>query len=231
MTTGISLVRENTASMQPPRALWVSFPLGRPLGKPGDAAFQIDVIRAALALLERTEGPVLEDYPHDVPAAPADEAQACPISFASDRTDDGSWTARLERELARLRPWYDLSLRRRNGRTLVGVSPSTPDENIRRLGGYLDANELPIDITWLKRAVEDLKACYLEAMTSQPGEHDTAAVHAIFWQDTDLGAAILSLYRDYQASDDNRLKLVARMLAPREAVGMATGPEGGLSSV
>ena len=32
MTTGISLVRENTASMRPPRALWVSFPLGRPLG-------------------------------------------------------------------------------------------------------------------------------------------------------------------------------------------------------
>ena len=26
ITTGISLVRENTASMKPPRALWVSFP-------------------------------------------------------------------------------------------------------------------------------------------------------------------------------------------------------------
>ena len=37
MTTGISLVRENTASMQPPRALWVPFPLGRPLGVPDDA--------------------------------------------------------------------------------------------------------------------------------------------------------------------------------------------------
>ncbi|MGB1538895.1 MAG: selenoprotein B, partial [Pseudomonadales bacterium] len=60
MTTGISLIRENTASMQPPRALWVSFPLGRPLGKPGDPAFQHRVISAALDLLNRNDGPVLE---------------------------------------------------------------------------------------------------------------------------------------------------------------------------
>lgn len=55
-TTGISLVRENTENMQPPRALWVPFPLGRPLGKPGDAAFQHRVIAAGLALLHREKG-------------------------------------------------------------------------------------------------------------------------------------------------------------------------------
>ena len=53
--------------MQPPRALWVPFPLGRPLGKPGDAPFQQGVIQAALDLLHRQVGPVLEDYPHDAP--------------------------------------------------------------------------------------------------------------------------------------------------------------------
>ena len=78
LTTGISLVRENTASMQPPRALWVPFPLGRPLGKPGDAAFQHAVIRSALGLLEHRSGPVLEDYPVDAPAEVA--AMACPVS-------------------------------------------------------------------------------------------------------------------------------------------------------
>ena len=57
MTTGISLVRENAQSLQPPRSLWVPFPLGRPLGKPGDPEFQLDVIEAALALLARESGP------------------------------------------------------------------------------------------------------------------------------------------------------------------------------
>ena len=47
MTVSIALVRENAESLQPPRSLWVSFPLGRPLGVPNDAAFQHRVIDAA----------------------------------------------------------------------------------------------------------------------------------------------------------------------------------------
>ena len=39
-TTGISLVREHTEVARPPRALWVTFELGRPLGIPDDAGFQ-----------------------------------------------------------------------------------------------------------------------------------------------------------------------------------------------
>ena len=69
--------------MQPPRALWVPFPLGRPLGKPADPAFQINVILAALALLHRDHGSVLEDFPRDVPTLEATEAAACPVSFAA----------------------------------------------------------------------------------------------------------------------------------------------------
>ena len=82
-TTGISLVRENTAALEPPRFLWASFPLGRPLGKPGDPAFQRRVILAALGLLERGSGPVLEDYPEDVPELAAEDTPACPVSFVA----------------------------------------------------------------------------------------------------------------------------------------------------
>ena len=77
---------------------------------------------------------------------------------------------------------------------------------------------------WLKPAVEDLKAYYQEAMTAQPGEYDAETVKSQFWRDTVLGAAILELYHYYQQAEDNRLKLIARMLAPREAVGRKTGP-------
>ena len=226
MTTGISLVRENTASMQPPRALWVTFPLGRPLGKPADPPFQLAVIRAALELLDRPSGPVLEDYPVDAPAGDPDQAPACPVSFAQ-HTDTTGWKSRLLSELAELRPWYDLSLRRRKGRTLVGISDQPPEENIAVLGDHLDREETPRDVIWLKRAVEDLKALYMEAMTAQPGDHDMASIHRMFWDNTQLGAAILSLYRTFQNSDNDQLKLVARILAPREAVGAATGPQAG----
>ena len=226
MTTGISLVRENTASMQPPRALWVTFPLGRPLGKPADPPFQLAVIRAALELLDRPSGPVLEDYPVDAPPGDPDQAPACPVSFAQD-TDASSWKSRLLSELRELRPWYDLSLRRRKGRTLVGISDESPEENIAALGDHLDREETPRDVIWLKRAVEDLKALYAEAMTAQPGDYDMASIQRMFWDNTQLGAAILSLYRTFQNSDNDQLKLVARILAPREAVGAATGPQAG----
>ena len=35
-TTGIALFREIAQPMKPPSILWVSFPTGRPLGKPSD---------------------------------------------------------------------------------------------------------------------------------------------------------------------------------------------------
>ena len=70
-TTAISLVREQTAKVNPPRALWVPFALGRPLGVPGDADFQLDVIRAALGLLDTATEPTIEDYPVDAPTVGA----------------------------------------------------------------------------------------------------------------------------------------------------------------
>lgn len=228
MTAGISLVRENTESMQPPRALWVPFPLGRPLGKPGDAEFQLDVIRAVLDLLTRSQGPVLEDFPHDVPPIEAERAAACPASFARDIDDDGSWQSRLSREMSRLKPWYELSCRRRGGRTLVGIADQLPERNIQMLAEHLDRNVLPTDITWLKRAIEDIRAYYIEAMTAQPGDYDSTALQNQFWQETHFGAAVLRIYHQFQNADSDQMKLIARMLAPREAIGAATGPKGGV---
>jgi len=54
-TVAISLIRAQTENTKPPRALWVPFELGRPLGPPSDPAFQKRVILAALRLLEVIE--------------------------------------------------------------------------------------------------------------------------------------------------------------------------------
>jgi len=63
-TVALQLLREVALRVRPPRALWVPFAHGFPLGKPGDAALQRAVIEAALRLLEdpALSPPVLRDF-------------------------------------------------------------------------------------------------------------------------------------------------------------------------
>lgn len=61
-TVSLSLLREVTAQLKPPRALFVPFPMGYPLGEPNNADLQHEVIAAALQLLERHDAPVLENF-------------------------------------------------------------------------------------------------------------------------------------------------------------------------
>jgi len=62
-TVVLSSVREMAVKVAPPRTLHCEFPLGRPLGIPGDPSFQHDVLSRALALLAEPAGPVLVDHP------------------------------------------------------------------------------------------------------------------------------------------------------------------------
>ena len=62
-TVVLSSVREMAVKTAPPRALHCEFPLGRPLGRPGDPEFQHDVLARAFALLDAASGPVLVDHP------------------------------------------------------------------------------------------------------------------------------------------------------------------------
>ena len=222
MTTGISLVRENAESMQPPRSLWVTFPLGRPLGKPGDPGFQHRVISAGLDLLARESGPVLEDYPIEVPAVDDETTPACPVSFATTRNETDSWVSRLVSELGSLQPWYDLGRRRRGGRTLVGISHRSPEDNMAMIGRQLDEDELPVsDLDWFKRAIEDLKVFYLEALTAQPGDYNPQQIREILWRESSFGAALQRFYEMFE--QDRELSLFARIVAPREIIGGPTG--------
>ena len=87
-TTQISLIREHTEKIKPPRALWVPFELGRPLGAPGDAAFQTRVLRRVLSLLEASSGPVLEDFSEEAPVAiESPTAVVCPVNFPAPVKD------------------------------------------------------------------------------------------------------------------------------------------------
>jgi hypothetical protein len=62
-TVGLSLLQMVTKKVRPPRALFVPFPFGFPLGQPNDSKLQHQIIRAALDLLESpAEPPILRDF-------------------------------------------------------------------------------------------------------------------------------------------------------------------------
>lgn len=221
-TVGISLVREHTAAQQPPRFLWVPFPFGRPLGAPSDREFQHRVIAAALGLLDEPSGPVLADFPEDAPGQDETSGEwACPVSFPSPDAADDGWASRLRIEMRTLEPWYELG-RTRRGRTAIGASGLEIPDAVQCLldamqsGGPGPDEPAPAWARNLKLAVEDLRVYYLEAVTSQPGDHPPAAVNDWFWGETQAGALVIELARALSGDADPRVRGLARAaLVPR----------------
>ena len=76
-TVALGSQKNQTKNTAPPRGLWCDFPLGRPLGVPGDAEFQHRVLAAAFELLQAT-GPVFEEYDVVIEDDPT-EMVACPL--------------------------------------------------------------------------------------------------------------------------------------------------------
>lgn len=75
-------MKEVAERMPIPRALYCDFPLGRPLGRPGDPEFQRSVLEAAFALLDATE-PTLATFPYVI-VDEVDAPLACPMPARLD---------------------------------------------------------------------------------------------------------------------------------------------------
>ena len=117
-TTSISLIREQSQAVIPPRALWVPFPLGRPLGAAEDRGFQRKVLRSAFRLLETANFPTIEDFPEEAPFQKESEAWACPVSFPVIESEEIDF--RLRDEINRLLPW-SLETRLVRGLSLIHI--------------------------------------------------------------------------------------------------------------
>lgn len=63
-TVSISVLRDVTVKVRPPRAVFVRWPFGHALGEPGNRAQQLTVIRDALAALYATAPGTLVDLPY-----------------------------------------------------------------------------------------------------------------------------------------------------------------------
>ena len=228
-TTSISLIREQTERVRPPRALWVPFALGRPLGSAADPEVQKQVMRAAFDLLATATEPTIADYPHDVVEEAGPEAWACPLNLAPP--DATSLDARLKGEIARLRPWAH-ETRRARGRSLFGASGATIDqvdavaEALVEIAETGDVHRMPTpadDVTWrfkmpllIRHLADDLRTFYHEALAGQPGpgapNHD--ALNAWIFDGTALGDTFLAIADHLSTADDGMATLVRGLLIP-----------------
>lgn len=203
-------MRDNTERLRPPRFLWVPFELGRPFGAPDAPDFQMTVLRAALALLDRTDGPpVLEDFPDDPPAAASDgEGWVCPVRLPPLPADNVSAMEDAVRgEIAQLDPWYALACEER-GRTAFGAGDLELEDIVRFLADYqangaAAANPVPDRpfAETLRLACADLRCWYLEAAAARPGG-DSRTLADWFWGETAAARLLLALHPVCAASDD-----------------------------
>jgi len=76
-TVALSMIPELTRAVGVPRLAGLSYPMGRPLGRPHDADGQRAVLRATLELLERASGPdSYVELPFVWPESPAQARNA-----------------------------------------------------------------------------------------------------------------------------------------------------------
>ncbi len=220
-TTQLSLVRKHTEIIEPPRAVWVPFEFGRPLGAPNNPEFQKQVLLAALKLLETAEGPVvLEDFPQDAPVSDGGQAVlACPYipeKEDTNPTEIEKFCQAFKTEMASLRPWYDLATQK-SQRTTVGVSRLSLEDLSGFICSFLtesQPNNPRQDVSLaieLRFAADDLKTYYNEAVTAQPGMEtsDSKTLGRWFWEDTVAGKVLIAVKEACAESEDKELQRTA----------------------
>lgn len=224
-TTQISLVREHTERIRPPRALWVPFELGRPLGTPNEPEFQKKVLLAALSLLEESEGPIIKDFLEDAPTAESELMPvACPVSFASRNEHGGNMNdldillSAFQNEAEGLRNWFDIGVQKR-GRTTTGTSNLSVSEIVELFSVFVrgDIPDSPISGTPLhivmKLAAEDLKAYYTEAVSAQPGGATSPdALADWFWGETSAAMVLGKVRQCALLREEKEFQILASLL-------------------
>jgi hypothetical protein len=215
-TTSISMVREHTLKVKPPRALFVPFPFGYAMGRPNDPELQHRVLRAALDLLAEPAGPVLRDFPDD--AEPGDQppapAQASAIPATAGVPEDPAL------ETTQMRRYHEQWLAASDGRTAFGLSGIAPTRFrgvVRFLQSFAagedaDLDERPADVplpNFIRYCADDLKTLYFEGHMAMKPAAGGDEIARWFWAETAAGQLLRRVRDRLDASDDPRWKAAA----------------------
>ncbi|MEM8922786.1 MAG: hypothetical protein AAGD35_04725 [Actinomycetota bacterium] len=191
-TVGLSLVRKQAENIKAPRFLHCEFPLGRPLGLPGDGAFQLDVIRRAFALLDRRDVPVIVDHPETI-EDDSGQAATCTLPPRHDPTLHPAVD-----EAQGLRPAYNRQLAAADGRTAFGRIATLDDlgQHISAIAALADGaslDDVDLDADEVRAIGQDLRAYYEEAGLAL-AEHVPGArqIETWFYTQTQTGALVVA---------------------------------------
>lgn len=198
-TVVLSLVRAQSEASRAPRVLHCEFPLGRPLGKPGDPAFQHRVLEAALGLLvAEPPGPVFVEFGEEIHDE-AEQPLSCPLPPFHDPNAHP-----VVNEARGLRAAYNRTLSA-TGRSalhrVIGPDdvPGVLAELVRMLdGGQVDNAGLPGS---LADVMLDVRAYYEEAGFAL-ADHVPAARQLESWlyQSTEAGKVMLGIRKLLESS-------------------------------
>ncbi len=225
-TVAIALIRPQAENTKPPRALWVPFELGRPLGPPNDASFQKRVLLAALNMLVEGGGPArIADFSEDDPRAQADPAWQPPfMPGVVAKGSVESLAARLEAEILLFHGAHQRWMAQYE-RSTVGLSRLAIAEAARYVADWLrgkapasprDGFSAPL---MLRFAVDDLKAYCLEAADAGTAKPSSRQLGDWLWNETATGAALYALRDLLLTQEDERLRLiVANFMVPAARV-------------
>ena len=118
VTIALGSVQNQIERIAPPRGLFCDFPLGRPLGRPGDPAFQHRVLGHAFDLVERATSPTVEQFAESI-LDDGTGATSCPLP----PRHDPSLPAAVD-EARGLRPAFERAVAQHGDRVGTGRSVS-----------------------------------------------------------------------------------------------------------
>ena len=210
-TVVITSLRGVAERMGVPRTLHAPFPLGLPLGKPGDKNFQSEVLRAAFALLQEPAGPIIRDFPIKISSSQS-EPLVCPLppKINSDKHPAVDEAHALKRA-------YDRAFQK-NARTSVGMRINAEDvpsalEKFARVASGEQWDKLGFSIESIYGTAHDIRT-YYEELACEIAESpiEPWATEQWFYDSTEAGQIILKARR---AMRDNKVdKSVWFGLAP-----------------
>lgn len=200
-TVVIGLIKLHLEKTKPPRALWVPFELGRPLGAPSNPELQQEVLQQALQLVETADKPVIEDFETDDPRFKTDSKWHPP-----ELTDHDS----VASECTELKPYYQRQCVDKS-RTSVGVA-KVPITELAELFDEVYATETFKDIRedisarlMFRLAIDDLKAYYIESALADRSSPSSEQLNNWIWNDTLLGKQMRELRHRFMASEDEKI--------------------------
>jgi hypothetical protein len=214
-TVAISLVREHTVKIKPPRAVWVPFPFGISVGHRFDVAEQRAVLDLAFSTLDASHGPVLLDF-----VAAVRRERAAPLQASDVEVDPLALTIDLVTEVEAMRDRRE----QQANHSHVGLSRIPPEQFgglVRWLVRYAGGDDTdfpgrPPEIAllpFIRYAVEDLRVLYLEERMRMLPDESSDDRQRWLLGSTALGVFLRTLRDRFEASDDPKVKAAAPGIA------------------